>query len=49
MRSSVTDVTGRVVYDEYNLTFKYACWEDNLSITLANDLADQVYEFGATA
>jgi hypothetical protein len=49
MRSSVTDVAGRVLYDEYNLTFKYACWADNLSITLANDIADQIYEFGGTA
>jgi hypothetical protein len=49
MRSSVTDVTGKVLYDEYNLTFKYACWADKLSITLANDISDQIYEFGAGA
>ena len=40
MRSSVTDVTGKVLYDEYTLTFKYACWTDQLSITLANDITD---------
>jgi len=26
LRSSVTDVTGRVLYDEYHLTFNYICW-----------------------
>jgi hypothetical protein len=40
MRSSVTDVTGKVLYDEYTLTFKYACWTDQLSITTSNDIAD---------
>lgn len=47
MRSSVTDVTGKVIYDEYTLTFKYACWTDELSISTTNDIADQIYEFGA--
>lgn len=49
MRNSVTDVTGKVLYDEYTLTFKYACWVDKLSITIANDISDQIYEFGAGA
>ena len=41
MRSSVTDVTGRVLYDEYNLTFKYVCWADVLSWTSYEP--DQIY------
>ena len=28
MRSSVTDVTGKTLYDEYQLTFSYECWVD---------------------
>ena len=38
MRSRITDVTGRTLYDEYKLIFKYACWTDSLSITEANNI-----------
>ena len=40
MRSSVTDVAGKVLYDEYNLTFRYLCWDDNVSVTNANNILD---------
>ena len=43
MRSRITDVTGRTLYDEYKLIFKYACWTDSLSITQANNIQDQIY------
>ena len=33
MRSKITDVTGKTLYDEYKLIFKYACWTDSLSIS----------------
>jgi len=42
----VTDIAGKVVTDEYYLTFKYACWTDTLSINFANNLLDQIYSFG---
>jgi hypothetical protein len=47
MRSSVSDVTGKVLYDEYLLTFKYACWTDQLTSPISSNILDQVYEFGA--
>jgi len=47
MRNSVTDVTGKVLYDEYNLTFKYACWTDGVSLT--TNIQDQIYQFGSGA
>ena len=49
MRSRITDITGRTLYDEYKLTFKYACWTDSLSISEANNIKDQIYEFGQSS
>jgi hypothetical protein len=43
MRSVVTDVAGRMAHDEYDLTFEYDCWNDELSIAKADDLGDQTY------
>jgi len=40
MRSVVTDVTGKALYDEYYLKFSYACWTDQLSSPIATNIAD---------
>lgn len=43
-RTKVYDVAGRTVYDEYEISFTYACWTDTLTMA---SLADQTYNFGA--
>jgi hypothetical protein len=46
MRGVVTDVRGLNKFHEYQLSFYYACWDDQLTITLANNLGSQSYVFG---
>lgn len=47
MRSRLSDLTGKKLTDEYTITFHYDCWDDELSITYANDLGEQAYLFGS--
>jgi len=45
-RTKVYDVASRTVYDEFEIVFTYACWNDAVSL---NTISDQTYTFGQGA